>query len=248
MRRLTFYTALFTTLFTATLLFGQQFWDKQDYHKWSKQDCAKLLQNSPWAQRWDLVTPVFAVVDSGRNTTDTEATSGRDSSLQINYVAQLRSVPIIRQAVVRMAMLEAKYDRMTPEQQKQIAAQTEKFLAVQFPDVVVVHVKYGSNIPTYDRQMAQFWQRQSLELVKNVFNLIGHAGRVAPIHYEVLPGAGREFEVTFPRFFNGQPLVTSADKTLALEFLHPAVGDSGSTRVFIPFKVKDMVRNGAVVF
>jgi hypothetical protein len=120
---------------------------------------------------------------------------------------------------------------------------------------VVVHIFYSSNIPEVDRSLARYWQQQTSETMKDVFSLIGSNGkRVPAVHYEVLPGAGREFEVTFQRMVDSDPIVSENDKSLALEFTHPAIRDPQSQappkpqRVLMQFKLKDMVSEGHLVY
>ena len=250
--------ALFLSiLFSLTAsAFEQQFWDKQDFHRWSKQDCAKLLSNSPWSQRSDQANVVFAPVSSGNNnssgqsTPDTEATSGRAASTALNYVLQMRSATPVRQAVARQQMLAVNYDNLSAAQKKQVDTQVEKFLSTPMSDVVVVHVLYGSNVVSWDRELARFWQQQTLDKLKDSFYLIGGKGqRIAPVDFEALPGAGREFEVTFPRKSpEGEPVAGPADKLLAIEFVKPEIGSWRSEKAYVPFKIKDMMQNGQLVF
>lgn len=227
MRRLSIF---FLVLILAVPLFaGDPFWVKKDYTDWSKDDCKKLLEKSPWSQRYDFVQVVFEPVGGTVNTpltVESEANTGsRSPNLQINYTAQLRSALPIRQALARQVLLDPGVKDITPEQRQSLKQQADQLVAMQFPDAVVVHVIYASNTPAYDRQMANYWQHQTTETTKNLFYLIGGNGvRVQPARYIVKAGASREFELLFPRLVDGKPLLTLSDKTLVLEFYYPPVG------------------------
>jgi len=228
---------------------AQQFWDKKNFEDWSRDECKRMLENSPWVGKWDTAEVVFAPVSR-------QTDMGTEANRQINYLAQIRSALPMRRAVVQMAYLTAtRKAPFTPAEKQKMRAQSTGFLDVDFSNYVVVHVTYASNIPEVDRQLARYWQQQTSETVKDSMFLSGSNGKkVAAIHYEVLPGAGREFEVTFPRNIEGAPIVNEADKGLAFEFMHPSINDPQSQqspqsqRVLMQFKLKEMVSNGKLVY
>lgn len=255
MRRIFFLSAALLLAFN--LVTAEEFWQKTDYHRWSKEDCDRLLQKSPWAQRYGFAKAVMTPVASD----DVEA--GRAANEQIHYIIQLRSALPVRQAVVRQALLQAKIDRRTPAEKRSMEEQADKFVSAP-SSAVIVHVIYGSNIPNYHRDLHNYWAQQTLDTVKNTMALIGAQGRIVPIDFQLASGGAAEFEVIFPRTLNGQPLVTSTDKTLAFEFTHPPIGSfssggnsrarlnaadpSDSGHVLVQFKVKDMIMDGKVVY
>lgn len=236
------------TVLTATA-FAQQFWDKKPYEDWSRDECRRMLENSPWVARWDTAEVVFAPVSR-------QTDMGTEANRQINYLAQLRSALPMRKAVVQMSYLTAtRKAPYTPEEKQKMRAQSTAFLNADFSKYVVVHIIYSSNIPEVDRQLARYWQQQTTETMKDVFSLVGSNGnRVPAVHYEALPGAGREFEVTFPRMVDSATIVSEADKSFGVEFTHPAINDPQSQttpkeqHVLLQFKIKDMVSGGQLVF
>jgi len=263
MRR--FFASLSIILLTgASLYAGDSFWPKKDYHQWSMKECQLLLSRSPWSQPEGIVEVVIDPIRQGdappprrsganpgvsQSTTITpdETSSGRASNNQINYVVQFRSAPPIRKAVVRTALINVKVDEQPPDKKKAYQDQAEEFVSAQFPDAVLVHVSYSSNVARYDRELANFWQHQTLDTIRNSFFLIGARGRVAPVAFEVHPGAEREFEVTFPRTTDGEPLVGPRDKQISVEFTHPPVGGKES-RMLVQFKIQDMIIDGTVIY
>lgn len=245
---------------------AQQFWDKKDYSQWSKGECKRLLEDSPWSVRHDLSTSQFSLSERGGTGTTDGSTGGR-----LTYIIQLRSVLPVRQAVVRCAQFEMNYDKMGADQKRGFDARVNGFLSVQ-PEPILVHVTYDSNQTETDRSVASFWQTQTLETLKDKVFLITQAGeRIAPVKFSVLPDPGREFEFEFPRLLNGKPVLAGTDKSLRLEMniqrsaasATPAtpsgggrrvriasnMGDeSGTDRVTAEFKVVKMTYKGKLVY
>lgn len=222
---------------------GTEFWDKKEYREWSERECRKLLEDSPWARTYTL----SRVLIEPLQTPSTER--AREPHPQITYHVQFWSALPIRQALVRLQQIQQKYDRMTPAEQQAFDQQAEKFLAARFPDTVVLHVAYGSNVQVDDRELARHWQIQTTETLKNFVFLINSGGDKVPLlRYVSGGGARREFQLIFPREYEGRPLVGPEDKSLKLEFIHPRIGEQSESRVLIEFKVKKMLMRGAVVY
>jgi hypothetical protein len=222
---------------------AKDFWQKKDYKNWSEKECRKLLQDSPWTKTYAISDVVIELFESER--TD----RGRQPNPRITYNVQFRSALPIRQAQIRMAQMQMKYDQLPPEQQSRFDQQGEQYLNASFPDSVAVHVSFGSNVPIYDRELLQYWQGMTLEQVKNTTYLIGTKGtRVRPTAFQPYEAGRQEFALMFPRQHEGKPLVGPKDKRISLEFEHPAVGELGGRRVFVEFSVKKMVIDGIVIY
>lgn len=248
-------------LVLAACAVGQEFWERKDFTQWSKDDCRRLLQDSPWAIRHDIVTTIVSPAGY--------AASDGNANEQINYTFQLRSALPVRQALVRSAQIANKYDKMTPEQKKAFDAQGNEFLALDTTDLVFVHVMYSSNVAATARTLAQFWQSQTLETLKDAVHLITPKGeRIAPIRYQVAKGADLEFALVFPRAVNGEPLLGQGQKSLGLELVLSKTasqttnlaapvrrGSSGDVaqsftgeRIFVEFKVAKMMYKGQLLY
>ena len=69
------------------------FWEKKLYDQWNQKEVEKMLTDSPWAKELNL-----------QSSADSFSGSAMDSQPPyINYTVQLRSVGLVRQAVVRQA-------------------------------------------------------------------------------------------------------------------------------------------------
>ena len=223
-----------------------EFWQEKDYRQWSKKECRKLLENSPWAKRYALGRVILEQIQPRQQES---AERARETHPYTEYQVRFLSALPIRQALVRLAQINADYDKMAPEQQQAFDQQTAGLLNAQFADTVMLVVTYGSNVDVYDKPLARYWQHQTTETLKNFVFLAGRPGEKVPLlRYTVAGGAGREFRLIFPREYEGRPLLGPAGKTLQLEFLHPSIRGQPGVRVLIEFKVKKMLMQGAVVY
>lgn len=263
----------FLIVFTlVTAGFAQGPWVKKDWKDWSKDDCRKVLEDSPWAQRWsqsDSKSANFATRNRG-----TEGV-GSESELTVYYLVQLRSAKPVREAVVRQVFIANRYDDLEPPQQESMRKQTDAFLNRTYDDVIVVHVIYGSNVQEYNRALATFWQTHYAEgTVPQEAFLNGPRGqKITPLKLISHKGGDQEFELIFPRLVDGKPLLEPGDKSMSVEFSSPALsrdtatardpgagsnpvaGNSSATsmgvdsaRVFTEFKVDKMTVKGQLIY
>jgi hypothetical protein len=66
---------------------------------------------------------------------------------------------------------------MAPEQKQEFDQRAVKLLNADFAEMIAIHVKYGSNVVIYDREMANYWQTQTTEKLKNSAFLIEPGAR-----------------------------------------------------------------------
>ncbi len=219
-----------------------EFWQEKQYRRWSERECRKLLADSPWAKRYVVGRAIVELL--GR----VDPVRAGEPSAQMEYQVRLLSALPIRQAMVRLAQLNQKYDQMPSEKQQAFDQQVENFVAASFVETVVVDVAYRANMQVHAREMAYYWQSQTADTLKNrVFLLAGRGLRIPPLDYIPAEGGGG-FRLVFPRQYEGQPLVSQQDKKLQLEFPHPNIQEQGEVRVLIEFDVKKMLLNGEVIY
>ncbi|MCL5287694.1 MAG: hypothetical protein M1453_06840 [Acidobacteria bacterium] len=235
--------ALLAITVGAAALSAQGFWEKKEWQKWSKEECRKMLEDSPWAQKWyrtHVAEDRFGQPTQG----DT-----RETEQQIFYIIQLRSALPIRQAFIRDAQIRNKYDKMSAEQQKEFDASAGPFLARTYDDVIVVHVLYGSNIQKDERELMRFWQTFYPEgTVPMEAYLTAGGKRVPAIKYVTAKGGSLEFELIFPRVVDGVPIIDPNLKMISVEFQHPNIGLEGGARVYQDFKLEKMAVKGTVLY
>lgn len=252
-----------TLLITVALPLSAQFWTKKPYTEWKANEVQKLLRDSPWAQhkifgQIQIRSLTEAPVSAGPPSNDPLAGPpagptqppipvGRESNPQVTYTAQLWSAAPIRQAYVRQAQLAAGYDNLPPEKKKEFDEKYAQILNAEYSDVVIVRVFYNTNVQDYDRELAAYWQNQG-PAQKNQIFLSGGRGQVNPDQVIVPAGAAREIQLVFPRMVNNEPILSSKDKKLSLEFYSPQIGALPAERVFMEFDVKKMMVDGKLVY
>src|SRR5207237_5770606 len=106
------------------------------------------------------------------------------------------SAPPIRQAMVRSSQLHSHYDSMSKEQKAAVNAGADKFLAVTFPDRIILCVTVHSNVENYQSQMRTYWASESIAKLNTSAYL-----NVGPDKIPVAGYAHKDdaFQLTFPR-------------------------------------------------
>jgi hypothetical protein len=221
---------------------SNDYWEKKDYRQWTDRECRKLLEDSPWANL-HTVSKVFI------DPIHVDSTSReRQSNPRIVYKVQIWSAAPVRQALVRLSQIVAKYDEMSADARKAFDQNAEELLSAKNAQTVVMRVNYSSNVQNDDRELARYWHSQTTERLMNSVFLIGGRGVKVPLSiYIPGEGASREFQFVFPREHNGRPFIGPGDKTLKLEFNHPNIRGAAE-RILIEFKIEKMMMQGAPVY
>jgi len=93
-------------------------------------------------------------------------------------------------------------------------------------------------------ELSRYWQAQTTETLKNSVFLISSRGdKIPPLNYI---WAGTEFQLTFPREYNEQPLASPGDKMIRLEFTHPRIRQEREARILLEFQVEKMLLAGSL--
>ncbi len=231
------------TVLVPVSLYAEGFWVKKDFTQWSVRECAKLLNDSPWAKS-QTITQIF-IEEIGDNP---GSVPNREHAPQITYVAQIWSAEPIRQAVVRQARLAPEFKKLSDPQRQAIEAQQARLLEQKFPDHIVVRVEYSTTVPAYERALASYWQtRPRGAWVQDTF-LNSSSGRRSPVDVQVAGGGGGYFILAFAREVSGEPVITSKDKSFTLELQCPPIEKLPGQRLLMEFKLKDMAFKGSPAF
>jgi|CZKC01.1.fsa_nt_gi hypothetical protein len=246
---------------------AEDFWIKKPWTQWSKDECNKILQDSPWAKKWSKGEVHLTEAMPGESGATAEGAGG-EKSPEIHYIVELRSALPIREATVRLQQIGMKYDKMTDAQKKEFDAKAEEFLKRTYDDVILVHVDYGSNVQTFEREMATYWKNIREDAVPVDFYLINERGdRISPAKFNSPRNGSYAFDLIFPRLKNNEPVIHEGDKSVSIQFVHPAVGtqttasggdptstlDSsltpfGRERVLIQYKLDKMSVGGKLTY
>jgi len=236
-------------LLSSSALLAENYWLKSDWRSWSKSECVRMLNDSPWAQTWGIGKSNLnhtLAASSGRSRL---GVAGEQQEAVVYYV-QFMSAPPVREALAREDELSRKYDRMSGHDKEAFDAElTQKYFARDFSQVIAIHVIYDSNIEPFERQLAQVWQSYAPNAVPEFTNLILEDGRrITPSRFVSEKGGKDEFDLEFPRFVDGKPIINPQDKTLGLEFFHPGIQDFPRKRAYIAFLISKMMVRDELVY
>ena len=221
--------------FAATLAVAADFWVKKPYQNWSADETRNMLEESPWATSYKL-GGVQTGVTGGDAPTDRGYRGEMETDPFITYNLQFRSALPIRQAQVRSSQLSAHYDKMSAEQKAAFDANAGKFLAVTFPDRVIVSVTFHTNVQDYDSSLRNYWASQSLAKLSMSVYLNTKTEKLSLIGYSFKDDT---FQFIFPR-----PKQLHPDEKVSVEFVHPRTNVIGQQRILQEFSLKKMLVNG----
>ena len=226
----------------AGVAMAKDFWETKIFVQWSQKECQKLLTDSPWAKELNL-TGSSIIGSSG----SAAATDGQ--APYIKYKIQIRSADPIRQAFVRQAQINNKYDSLPDDQKRAFDQGMESFLLGPPSEVVVIHVSFEANNRDYIRDLNRHWEMQTADMLKNSIFLSASKGEKVSIA-QFIPGdsSSQEFQLVFPREVNGKEILKPGDKALQLEFAYPIIGRLGDGSGFVEFKTDKMKINNEVIY
>jgi hypothetical protein len=238
---------------------AEDFWVKKDWTKWSKDECNKMLTDSPWSKTWTKSqVNLSAALPSDTGGSNRSGGAGENAP-ELHYSVQFRSALPVRKAFARLSEIQAKYDSMDAEHRKAIDTQVQSILSKTYDDVILVHVEYGSINQIFERDMSTYWRNIRPDSIPEDFYLINERGdRIAPIKFLAPPAGTYAFELVFPRLKNNEPIVRNGDKNLELQFISPAVGSQsidasgvaafGRERVLSQYRVDKMTVDGKLTY
>jgi len=218
---------------------GADFWANKPYQHWSKEETSRMLAESPWATSLSL-GGFQTTITSGDAPGDNSYRGEMETNPTITYNLQFRSAEPIREAEVRTSQLNSHYDAMSAEQKAAFDASAGKFLAVKFPDRVVVSVTFHSNVQGYESSLRNYWARQSLATLSMSVYLDAGKERLSLMGYSFKEDT---FQFIFPR-----PKQVGPNEKLGVEFMHPRINLIGQQRILQEFSLKKMLVNGEPVF
>ena len=226
---------------------AEDFWVKKDWTKWSKDECNKMLQDSPWSKKWgkgEVILGAALPSQQGRNpATDPKGASGTlgssstgttgagqegaagDNNLEVHYYIELQSALPVRQALIRRAQFNNNYDKLDADHKKAFDAQMQQLLDATYQDVIDVRVSYGSAQQYLERQLAVYWKAIPADSLPVDVYLINEKGdHIPPVKFVSPKTAEYSFDLYFPRMQNNEPVIRATDKSFSVQFPHPAIG------------------------
>lgn len=189
-----------------------QFWEKKPWQQWTRQECDRILTDSPWARKF--TTSEVRIQASGIRTGGTQE---RETQPTIEYIAHLRSALPVRQAVVRKMQIQTRYDRMSDAEKRNFDKQAADYLNQDFSNRVVVHIIYQSNITALQQGLDDTWRASSTDLPADTYLISGRGERIELMRFIPPEPAVPEFELIFPKQRNDQPILSPTDRRFQVQ-------------------------------
>lgn len=237
----TIHRIIFTTiclLMAPGLATAQDVWVQKPFQQWTKDDIIKVAGDSPWAHVKEITPPI------GEWT---------PTAYLPAVTVRLRSALPIRQALVRLKQLEAKYDKMGEKERAEFDSKTRGLL--ECPACAENYV-ISLGPPISKRQMKSGIRSLKnavlSQLEKRVYLVNDRGERRELIHFVAPKHDEDEAMFFFPRLdANGNPLLTSGSQKLVFIFeaqnLRAGYGLDSIPERF-EFNVTKMILNGRVEF
>ena len=230
-RRAFYLTTLFVLLICSSVVHAQDNFMSKHYTEWSKSEANKVLNDSPWVKAQEVRIPQ----------------GGANAPLDFRYTLRLRSALPIRQALVRLRQLDAKYDKMSAADKAAFDAKVKGLLdCPACADNYVVTISSKSeSYPNADAIFDVLKTATTPALQKYVYLANELDERRMLVHFTAPKAAGGEAMFFFPRLDEkGQPLLSPASKKLLFRMSDRNVGASTN----FEFDVSKIVINSNVEF
>ena len=248
------YSLLFVlAAFIAAPVYGQKFLQKP-YKEWSQDDAIKILKDSPWAIEYqsERLLDLAAKQQQQREQADTRL-SGTDRgnqnrpSVPMPVRARLHSAGPIRQAMVRLQQIQAKYDKMSAEDQKKFDDSTAKFLECAIcKDYYVITITKWKDTSTSGISDGIFQSFKLADLKGKVW-LVNDKDEKLELTEFTAPKSNTDSAVLFFKRADdkGAPFFTPSDKQVRLMFATELRSNTSGYSDLIPrsfeFKVSKML-------
>jgi len=227
--------------------------------QWKKEDAKRILSNSPWATMQEvrikyagesrLVAGGPQPTSGTTNRTDqnTISSAGAEAPVDFQFTLRLRSSMPVRQALVRLKQIEAKYDELTDKDRAAFDAKTKGLLECPacVENYVLTLSSKSTQSPGADAVYSVFKGGRIEDLKRYIYIANERGDRRSLIHFVPPKVPGDEATFFFPRFDDsGAPLLTPANKELVFNVTNNEIN------IVTNFKldVSKLVMNGKVEF
>ncbi len=226
---------------------------RKSFHQWTKNEANKVLNDSPWAvtqeARIDFGTEVRKIAGAPTNEAGHLAAEMNGANVPVDYrvTLRLRSALPIRQALVRLKQLEARYDTMGEKERASFDAKTKGLLdcpACAQNYVLTISCK-SANYPGADA-LYDGLKGATLPALKPYVHLLNDRGQDRELIHFVAPKApGEEAVFYFPRVDDeDRPLITARDKKLLFR-----LSDNNAKAITnFEIDVSKLILNGQIEF
>jgi hypothetical protein len=229
--------------------------------QWTDKDARKILNDSGWGQTQTFLSnqeststlPTTGVQRGATITTGTTSITGTkggaiDEAPGVNYRIRFLSAKPIRQALLRLMLLDPK---ATPEQKDK----AQQFVDTKYDQVVVIAASYDQDgLPKDNRFTMPVFQAFSggttATLKNNTYLEMKGGQRVFLQEYRLPSGDGMGAIFIFPRIVNDKPILdakSGGEVRFYSEFPKPT-GNDPQVRLNVRFKVSDMMYDSVIEY
>ena len=227
--------------------------------RWTKEEARIILNKSPWAITQEVRIryagesrpvaggPPPTTGTSNRSEQNSISSAGAEAPVDFQFMLRLRSALPIRQALMRIRQLEAKYERMTDKDRADFDARTKGLLecAPCADNYVLTLSSKSSQNPGADAVYAVFKGGRLQDLQRYIYIANERGERRSLIHFVPPKFPGDEATFFFPRFNDEKvPLLTPQSKELLFSLTSNEINIITSFRI----DVSKLVRNGKIEF
>ncbi len=221
-------TALVVSLTVLALMStAAKFWEKNEYTKWSKKDCIKLLSKSPWAfsNSFGNVANI-GMIDVG---------SAGQRETNISFYFRLISAKPVKLALGQLQLLNDPGNAALQQQVQQMANSVDKNILLQ--------IDYSVDPPSdqngYSRLNTTFLQSSIADFRDNTSLSSSEHVRVWASEYLAPNGKRTNPIFVFPRADeNGKPYFDGSEKWISFK------SDIAGHSIYYRLKPKDMTFDG----
>lgn len=240
---------LFITFAFSNAVYGQDFWVKKSYEKWTLSEVTKVLTDSPWAQNsYEL----YGTVPSMPRTA-------------YSAIVRLHSALPVRQAIVRKMRLTIDYEKLDPTQKKNFDEEVNGLLSCDDCSkyyVVNLILPVTSNMPSRNKiidegtfgsngvEMRKELMKLKPEELQKYISLSNDKGESRTLYQAVFPkGKASEVLLIFKRNDdNNKPLITRDNEKFYFRIDEKAFGRSGWPFRRFTFEVSKILQNNEILF
>jgi hypothetical protein len=250
------------TIQASTLLvFSQTGRPPKNFEQWSKNQAQKVLEESPWAVQQEVrlryagtarriaggTVPSETTGGLIDTTSNKAEMGGAEAPVDFQFTLRLRSAVTVRQALVRLKQLQAKYDEMN---EKERAAFDDKYKGLlECPaceqNYVLTLSSESKQRPGADAVFTVFKGGRLADLERYIYIANSKGERRNLIHFVTPKAPGDEAVFYFSRFNDkGEPLLTNTDAEFIANFTNNDVNMNTNFKV----NVSKLIVNGRVDF
>ena len=249
------FTMMVLIVSVGSLSLGQTIRGDSSYTKWSKPEAEKILNDSLWVSVQEVrirraaqsQRVAGAPPSQLKDETNSVLSSGSDIPIDFIFTLRLRSALPIREALVRLKQLDAKYDSMDEKQKVVFDAGVKGLLECPAcaNNYVLTLSSKSKNSPGADAVFSTF-KGARIEDVKRYIYIANERGERRELVHIVPPKApGEEAIFFFPRFDDkGNLLFTPDSKEIIVNLTNNEVNISANFHL----DISKLVENGQVLF